>query len=389
MEALPMSILFTRARKLDASGQVDDFWMLVEGNSIVSTGSGPQHPAADETIDLHGHWLVPGFLDLHAHGAGGHSYDDGAEHILAALATHRAHGTTRSLISLVANPLAELRTSLSEIADLASSDPLILGSHLEGPFLSAHRRGAHNAAYLREPQPIHLDELLEASRSTLRQITLAPELPGAMEAIDILVEAQVVVAVGHSDADFELTREAFDRGARLITHAFNAMSGIHHRAPGPVVAAFEDPRVILELILDGQHVHPDVATLVFRSAPGRVALVTDSMAAAGAHDGDYTLGSLNVAVRDGLALLRGTTTIAGSTLTLDRALRVAMTKSHISPAEAVEALTLTPAKVLGIEHRHGKLAPGFVADAVVLDSSWNVTQVFADGRELAIAEQLH
>jgi N-acetylglucosamine-6-phosphate deacetylase len=128
---------------------------------------------------------------------------------------------------------------------------------------------------------------------------------------------------------------------------------------------------------------------VFRSAPGRVALVTDSMAAAGAHDGDYTLGSLNVAVRDGLALLRGTTTIAGSTLTQDRALRVAMTQSHISPAEAVEALTLTPAKVLGIEHRHGKLAPGFVADAVVLDSSWNVTQVFADGRELAIAEQLH
>ena len=382
-----MSILFSRGRKLDASGQVDNFWMLVDGDSIVSTGSGPQHPPADTTIDLGGHWLVPGFMDLHAHGAGGHSYDDGSEQILAALATHRAHGTTRSLISLVANPLAELRTSLSEIADLTASDPLILGSHLEGPFLSAHRRGAHNASYLREPQPIHLDELLEASRSTLRQITLAPELPGAMEAIDILVEAQVVVAIGHSDADFELAKEAFNRGARLITHAFNAMPGIHHRAPGPVVAAFEDSRVILELILDGQHVHPDVATLVFRSAPGRVALVTDSMAAAGASDGDYTLGSLNVAVRDGLALLRGTTTIAGSTLTQDRALRVAIAQAHVTPTEAVEALTLTPAKVLGLEHRHGLLAPGFVADAVVLDSSWQVTQVFANGRALLGADE--
>ncbi|PRY67649.1 N-acetylglucosamine 6-phosphate deacetylase [Glaciihabitans tibetensis] len=378
-----MTTLFSRARKLDAHGQVDDFWMLVEGNSIISVGSGPQHPPADFQVDVAGRRLVPGFLDLHGHGGGGFAFDDGGEHLVRALATHRAHGTTRSVVSLVANPPAELRASLAAIADLARSDPLVLGAHLEGPFMAVGRRGAHNAQFLLEPDPALLEELLNSARGTLRQITIAPELVGAMESIDVLVEAGVVVAIGHSYADFAIAQEAFDRGARLLTHAFNAMSGIHHRAPGPVVAAFEDARVSLELILDGEHVHPDVAALTFRSAPGRVALVTDAMAAAGSTDGDYRLGSLNVAVRDGTALLRGTTTIAGSTLTQDRALRVAITRAHIPAVDAVAALTLTPAKVLGIEHRHGLLAPGFVADAVLLNSAWEVDEVWADGRRIA------
>lgn len=374
-----MTVLFHSARKLDAHGQVDDFWMLVDGDTIVRTGSGPQHPSADSVVDVDGSWLTPGFIDLHAHGGGGHSFDNGTDEILAGVATHRAHGTTRSVISLVANPLAELRTSLGQIADLAESDPLILGSHLEGPFLSPERRGAHNEDYLREPEPVHVDELIGASRATLRQITIAPELPGAMEAIDVLVAAGVTVALGHSNADFDLAREAFDRGARLMTHAFNAMPGIHHRSPGPVIAAFEDERVFIEIILDGQHVHPDVAALAFRSAPGRVALVTDAMAAAGYTDGDYTLGTLTVAVRDGLAMLRGTTTIAGSTLTQDRALRIAIRDAHVPAIEAIAALTLTPATALGLQHRLGLLAPGFAADAVVLDSTLHVEQVWANG----------
>ena len=180
-----------------------------------------------------------------------------------------------------------------------------------------------------------------------------------------------------------MTRAAFDRGARLVTHAFNAMPGIHHRQPGPVVAAFEDDRVTIELILDGEHVHPDVAALAFTAAPGRVALVTDAMAAAGSGDGDYALGSLTVTVRDGLALLRGTHTLAGSTLTQDRALRLAITRAGLSPRDAVTALTLTPAHALGLDHRHGLLAPGFAADAVLLDHEWRVQHVWADGKALS------
>ena len=326
--------------------------------------------------------MVPGFIDLHGHGGGGHQFDDGRDAIAAGLAAHRAHGTTRSVISLVANPLASLRTSLREIADIADADPLVLGSHLEGPFLAQNRRGAHNGEFLREPAPYEVEELLGAARGTLRQITIAPELPNAMEVIDVLVEAGVTVAIGHTEAPFELAREAFDRGARVVTHVFNAMPGIHHRAPGPVVAAFEDDRVTLELILDGEHVHPDVAAMVFASAPGRVALVTDAMAAAGSHDGDYTLGSLTVSVRDGIARLRGTPTIAGSTLTQDQALRVAITRSRIAPSIAVEALTLTPARALNLQHRHGLLAAGFAADAVLLDHDWHVTGVWADGQRI-------
>jgi N-acetylglucosamine-6-phosphate deacetylase len=373
-----MTRLFEHARKLDAHGQVDDFWMLVDGDSIVSTGTGVG-PQADSKEDVGGRWLVPGFLDLHVHGGGGHSYDDGPEELIAGLATHRAHGTTRSLVSLVAAPLADLRTCLGEIADLAASDPLVLGSHLEGPFLAPDRRGAHSLEYLREPQPVYVDELLNAARGTLRQQTIAPELPGAFDAIQLLVENGVAVALGHTAASFELARDAFDAGARILTHTFNAMNGIHHRAPGPVVAAFEDSRVTLELILDGHHVHPDVAALAFRSAPGRVALVTDAMAAAGSVDGDYTLGTLNVAVRDGQAMLRGTATIAGSTLTQDRALKLAIEASGLPPAVAVEALTLAPARALGLEHRHGLLAPGYVADAVQLDHEWRVQAVLANG----------
>ncbi|HEV7951081.1 MAG TPA: N-acetylglucosamine-6-phosphate deacetylase [Glaciihabitans sp.] len=370
--------VFFGARKLDAAGIVDDFWMHINGDLIVATGTGA-HPKAAHSVDVAGQWLTPGFIDLHGHGGGGYSFDDGPDDIRAALRCHRAHGTTRSVLSLVANPLADLRTSLAQIAELTREDPLILGSHLEGPFLAPHRRGAHNAEYLRHPDPLHVDELLEAAGSTLRHITIAPELPGAMEAIDVLVAAGVVVAVGHSESDFEMARSAFDRGATILTHAFNAMPGIHHRAPGPIIAAFEDERVTIELILDGHHVHPDVAALAFRSAPGRVALVTDAMAAAGSTDGDYRMGSLNVAVRDGIAMLRGTTTIAGSTLLQDQAVHLAITACHLDPVAAVEAVTLTPAKALGLAHQYGLLAAGFAADAVVMDSSFTVTGVWAAG----------
>jgi N-acetylglucosamine-6-phosphate deacetylase len=388
-----VTTLFHGARKLDAAGEVDGFWMLVDGSTIVATGSGPAPEPSDGSaghalgdaptkVDVGGQWLVPGFIDLHGHGGGGHSYDDGPDELLAALATHRAHGTTRSVVSLVANPIAAMRASLGTIADLAASDPLILGSHLEGPFLAPDNRGAHNLEFLQEPQPYEVEELIGAARGTLRQLTIAPELPGSMETIDVLVEAGVAVAIGHTRADERLAHEAFDRGARILTHAFNAMPGIHHRDPGPVVAAFDDERVTLELILDGKHVHPSVAHLAFGAAPGRIALVTDAMAAAGSVDGDYTLGSLNVAVRDGLAMLRGTNTIAGSTLTQDSAFRQAMRDARITPTEAIAALTRTPARALGLEHRHGMLAAGYAADAVVLDHEWRVTAVWADGRLL-------
>ncbi|MBC7725739.1 MAG: N-acetylglucosamine-6-phosphate deacetylase [Burkholderiaceae bacterium] len=355
--------------------------MLVTGDLITATGHGAA-PPADETIDLTGRTLAPGFIDLHAHGGAGFSFDDGREAIGAALALHRRHGTTRSVLSLVASPMERLVESLAVIADLVDADPLVLGSHLEGPFLSQDYRGAHQIEHLRPPVPREVEALIDAGRGTIRQLTIAPELPGALAAIDTLVAAGITVAIGHTAADFALSSEAFSRGARLLTHAFNAMPGIHHRAPGPVVAALGDPRVVLELILDGHHVHPEVAAMAFRSAPGRIALVTDAMAAAGSADGDYRLGDVRVTVLDSLATISGTSTIAGSTLTIDAALRRAILETHLEPVAAIEAVTLTPARALGLDGHLGLLAPGYAADAVVLDAEWAVTSVWAAGCRL-------
>ncbi|MGE3193101.1 MAG: N-acetylglucosamine-6-phosphate deacetylase [Microbacteriaceae bacterium] len=370
--------LLRNATRVDERGELPDAWLLLDGDIIAAAGSGDA-PEATDTIDLQGSVIAPGFIDLHGHGAGGRSYDDGGDALTAALAVHRAHGTTRSVVSIVTNPLAELRERLAEVAALTKADPLVLGSHLEGPFLARERRGAHNPEFLRDPDPATVDELLDAAAGTLRQVTLAPELPGALDAISRLTGSGVVAAVGHTEADLAQTRAAFDAGARILTHAFNGMSGIHHREPGPVIAAIDDPRVTLELVLDGHHVHPDVAELLFRGAPGRVALITDSMAAAAAADGDYRLGSLNVTVRDGLAVLSGTSTIAGSTLTQDAALRNAVTLSGLSRVEAVAALTAVPARALGLGSRFGLLESGYAADVVVLDDDLHVATVWAAG----------
>jgi N-acetylglucosamine-6-phosphate deacetylase len=398
-ESLPGArvVIVHGARKCDVDGEADGFWVVFDGDRITAAGDGTGWAAhagrGADVVDAAGAVLTPGFIDLHAHGGGGFSFDDAAsgdgsaDAIGRALAAHRAHGTTRSVLSLVANPVAALERSLAAIADLAERDPLVLGSHLEGPFLAPGRRGAHNPDFLISPSPSVTGRLAAAARGTLRQVTIAPELPGALDATAALAEAGVVVAVGHTEADEELAQAAFDRGARLLTHAFNAMPGIGHRNPGPVVAAIRDERVTAELILDAVHVHPDVARLLIDAAAGRVALITDAMAAAGSADGSYRLGSLDVAVVDGVARLAGpdgaTGAIAGSTLTQDQALRVATRRCGMSLRAAVTALTWVPARVLGIDHRLGRLAPGYAADAVLLNGACEVRAAWGAGRRLA------
>lgn len=378
-----MPTLLTNASLLDADGRRDG-WVLIDGDRIAATGlSGVDAPPpAATTIDLGGRTVTPGFIDLHGHGGGGAAFDNGAEEIATALAVHRAHGTTRSVISLVANPLVDVRESLALVASLAEADPTIVGSHLEGPFLAIGRRGAHAPEFLREPDPQTIQGLIDAGRGTIRQVTIAPELPGALDAVRQFVDAGLVVAIGHTEADEHVARAAFDAGATLVTHVFNAMPGIHHRDPGPIAAAFDDDRVSLELVADGVHVHPSVVQMVFRAAPHRVALVTDAMAAAGGADGHYRLGSLNVDVRGGIAHLAGTSTIAGSTLTQDAALRHAVTVAGVHESAAVEALTRTPACVLGRDQEWGSLAAGYAADLVVLDAGWRVERVWAAGAEI-------
>lgn len=366
--------------------QTPDAWVRFDGGRVTARGTGDawrdDSAPAGEAVDAGGRILTPGFIDLHVHGAGTRAFDEAADDpaaIAEALAVHRAHGTTRAVLSLVTAPVDALAERLRAIRATATADPMILGAHLEGPFLDREFRGAHDPALLRSADATAIDALLEAGDGILRQVTIAPEHDGADAAIDALVAAGVRAAVGHTSADFDTALRAFDRGASILTHAFNGMRGIHHRAPGPVTAAMRSPHVTLEVINDGVHVHPDVVALAFHGAPGRVALITDAMAAAGAPDGAYMLGSLAVEVTDGVARLAESGTIAGSTLTLDAALRQAVEVCGLPLETAVAALTRVPASALGLAAELGRLDPGYTADAVLLEPDLSVARSWIAG----------
>ncbi|KAB2369650.1 N-acetylglucosamine-6-phosphate deacetylase [Actinomadura montaniterrae] len=340
-------------------------------------------PSADsglgETVDLGGRHVVPGFVDMHVHGGAGASYQTGRpEEAEKAARFHLGHGTTTTVASLVTGTPDELANAVASLADLAA-DGLIAGVHLEGPYLARDRCGAHDPGLLRHPDRAEFAHLARLGRGHLRMITLAPELPGALGLVRDAASAGVIAAVGHTDAPGETARTAFDAGATVATHLFNAMRPLHHREGGPVAAALNDPRVTAELINDGVHVEAAVARLALAAAPGRVALITDAMAAAGMGDGDYRLGVMDVQVRDGRATLAGGTSIAGSTITMADAFRRAVAVLGLPIEAAAVAASLVPARALGLDSRVGSLEPGKDADLVVLNDDMSVHRVMKAG----------
>jgi N-acetylglucosamine-6-phosphate deacetylase len=281
------------------------------------------------------------------------------------------------MASLVTDTTERLEDSVHALAPLVHAGELA-GIHLEGPWLSGGHCGAHDPALLRAPDPAEVARLLDAAEGTVRMVTLAPELEGGLDAVRLLVERGVVAALGHSDATDAETRQALDAGVRVATHLFNAMRPIHHREPGPVLALVEDERAFVELIADGVHLHPTVLHWAATSAPHRFLLVTDAMAAAGAADGDHMLGPAAVEVRAGVARLASNGAIAGSTLTMDRAVRHAVRTAGLPLHAAVEAATATPARLLGLTDV-GAIEPGRRADLVHLDHDLRVRAVMRHG----------
>lgn len=323
-------------------------------------------------------WILPGFVDIHTHGGGGHTFTTGsAESAREAAAFHLRHGTTTMLASLVSSPFELMRDAVLAFAPLVASG-VLAGIHFEGPYLSHLRCGAQNPLYLRDPDSAELNELIKLAEGTLRMVTLAPERPGAVDAVDLLCRNGVVAAIGHTDGSYEQVRAAIEHGATVATHLFNGMRPVNHRDPGPIVALLDAPSVTCELIADGVHLHDGTLAFVANSAgTSRCALVTDAMAAAGMPDGTYELGGQDVVVADRVARLKAGGSIAGSTLTMDAAVRQAV-GAGLSIVDAATMASTTPAKVLGLDRR---LAVGCVADLVVLDPTLRVTQVFRAGVE--------
>lgn len=349
-------------------------WVEVAGDLIVTAGEGEPPRPADRTV---AGALVPGFVDVHCHGGGGAAFatDDPAD-LETALLAHRATGTTSVVASLITASVPLLERQIALLSERVHAGDLA-GIHLEGPWLALDFKGAHAPGLLTDPLPGVVAALLESAGGAVKMVTIAPELPYAMDAIAVMTAHHCLPAIGHTAADYAMTKTAIDAGATGATHIFNAMPPLRHRDPGPILAFLDDARVTVELIFDGIHVSPELAAFVMRTIPDRLVLVTDAMAAAGAPDGDYMLGELPVEVRVRVARLAGKPTIAGSTLTLDRAVRNAV--SHGIPlAQAVRSATSVPADYLQLSGV-GRIAVGNRADLVVLDDDAMVAGVMYRG----------
>ncbi|MFE7853415.1 N-acetylglucosamine-6-phosphate deacetylase [Streptomyces sp. NPDC057403] len=363
------------ARVVLPTGIVHDGRVVVDGTRIA--GAAPEEA---EVVDVSGHWLVPGFVDIHNHGGGGASFTSGTvEDVLHGIHTHRLHGTTTLVASTVTGDMdflaqrAGLLSELTEQGDLA-------GIHFEGPFISPCRKGAHSEELLRDPDPAEVRKLIDAARGRARMVTLATELPGGIDSVRLLAEHGVIAAIGHTDATYEQTVQAIDAGATVATHLFNAMPPLGHRAPGPIAALLEDERITVELIDDGTHLHPAALQLAFhRAGAARVTFITDAMDAAGFGDGRYMLGPLEVEVSEGVARLVEGGSIAGSTLTLDRAFKRAVTVDRLPVEDVVAAISANPARLLGMDDRIGSLEPGKDADLVLLDGQFDLKGVMRRG----------
>jgi len=340
-------------------------------------------------IDADGGWLVPGFVDIHCHGGGGHTFTTGdADEARQAAAFHASHGTTTVVASLVSSPFELMRSASAAFAPLVAAG-VIGGVHFEGPYLSEACCGAQNPAFLRDPSLAELAALLDAAGpDVIRMMTIAPERAGALDAIEFLASHGIVAAIGHTDATYAQVLAGVAAGATVGTHVFNGMRPPHHRAPGPVYALLRSAGIVCEFVADGVHMAEE--TLEFAThtvGVGRAALITDAIMATGMPDGEYELGGQAVQVDDGVALLVTSDgsqgSIAGSTLTMDAAFRrtARVTGSIVG---SVAAAATTPARAIGLTDR-GALAVGLRADVVALDTDLNVTTVIRAGAEVPAA----
>lgn len=355
--------------------------VIDRGKFVETTG---EALADQETIDAVGCYVIPGLVDVHFHGCCGADLCDGTDEALSIIGRHEAQrGVTSICPATMTYPEATLAhiVSVTSAHQPADDEARLVGINMEGPFISPHKIGAQNPAYVQVPDAGMMRRLQEAAGGLVKLVDIAPEAEGALEFIDEMA-GEVRVSLAHTAADYDCAAEALRRGARQITHLYNAMPGLHHREPGPIAAAFEHDETTAELIADGIHIHPAMVRMAFTLfGDDRIILVSDTMRAAGLEDGNYDLGGQNVVVRGNTATL-ATGTLAGSVTDLASCLQWAVLEAGIPLESAVKAATVNPARAIGVEGEAGSLLPGYPADVVILDQDLAVKHVILRGKLL-------
>lgn len=377
-----MTVLLRARRVLTEQGWLDDHQLHIEGNTIVAIEPIPTGVALRD-VEL----LCPAYIDIHVHGGDGVDVMDDSPEVLNQLALYKAReGVGGWLPTTVTAPLGEIECALRRIAQRyhqGGQGATVLGSYLEGPYFTPQNKGAHPPELFRELDITELNRLIDVSQNTLRVVALAPEKSGALAAIKHLKSQRIKVMLGHSAANCEETIRAFDVGADGLVHCFNGMTGLHHRNPGMVGAGLTDKRAWLELIADNHHVHPAVMSLCCSCAKPRILLITDAMSAAGMPDGDYAICGHPVTMQQGI-VRTASGGLAGSTLSLDAAVRNLVNNVGVPAADAIHMASLHPAKMLGLDHTYGSLWAGKRANIIALDSRLMLQTIWIDGQRIAL-----
>jgi len=338
-------------------------WLEVKDGLIASINLGI-HENADLAIDG---VLIPGFIDVHCHGGGGHYFSaTSPDSITAAINAHKKTGTTSLIASLVSESIDDLKAQIQRLIPFYNRGEIV-GIHLEGPYLSHARCGAHEPSLLIDPTVEQLKELIAIGEGSIKMVTIAPELKGAQDSIKYLASVGVIAAIGHTEGNFQDASKATDNGASIVTHFLNAMNK-ENTAGSIVNFVLGDPRLTVEIILDGHHLSFEKARELFASLGPRIIMVSDAMAAAGNGDGSYTIGALPVEVKDGVARLKSNEKLAGSTLTISQAFTNLINQCGLSLEQAVHATATQPAKAFGLKDR-GSIAVGMRADLLSYNSA--------------------
>lgn len=369
---------------------ISDMEILENKNIVLDDGKiisiADDIPAGSKVLDAAGNYVSPGFVDIHIHGADGCDVMDGTydsvNRISKAIARHGVTSFVPTTMTLGKDRIANAIANIRECKKRGTEGAGILGLHIEGPFISPNARGAHDLQYIVPPDAEFLADIADSDYSIIKQITIAPELEGAKDFIKFIVGQGMIASIGHSAGTYEDAIGAIECGASHSTHLYNAMTPLKHRAPG-IVGAIFDSGITTEMICDGIHLHFAAIRLAIAvKGYNNIALITDSMQACGMKDGKYSLGGLDVYVKDGAARLKDGT-LAGSTLTIDKAVRNVIGNTNLNIAEAVAMATKVPARIVREDRRKGYIKPGYDADIVIFDRNINIKTTIIGGRVLS------